>query len=173
MWTALKRGTLIRVLLGAVVLAAPPVLLPQAGLARPAPDSFADLAQRLLPTVVNIATEQTLKGAGPQAALPDLPPGSPLQNLFKDFLNQNKNMPRHVTSLGSGFIVDPTGFIVTNNHVIEDADQITVTLNDGTSLPARVIGHDDKTDLALLKINPRRPLPFAKLGDSDKARVGD
>ncbi len=173
MWTALKRGTLIRVLLGAFVLAAPPVLLPQAGLARPAPDSFADLAQRLLPTVVNIATEQTLKGTGPQAALPDLPPGSPLQNLFKDFLNQNKNMPRHVTSLGSGFIVDPTGFIVTNNHVIEDADQITVTLNDGTSLPAKVIGRDDKTDLALLKINPRRPLPFAKLGDSDKARVGD
>ncbi len=149
------------------------MLVPQAALARPAPDSFADLAQRLLPTVVNIATEQTLKGAGPQAALPDLPPGSPLQNLFKDFLDQNKNMPRHVTSLGSGFIVDPSGLIVTNNHVIEDADQITVTLNDGTTLPARVIGRDEKTDLALLKIKPRGALPFAKLGDSDKARVGD
>ncbi len=171
-FAALRRGTLLRALFGAVLLAAPPVLVPEVALARPAPDGFADLAQRLLPTVVNIATEQTLKGAGPQAALPDLPPGSPLQDLFKDFMNQ-KDVPRHVTSLGSGFIIDPSGLVVTNNHVIEDADQITVTLNDGTTLPAKLVGRDEKTDLALLRIHPRAPLPFARLGDSDKARVGD
>ena len=141
-------------------------------LARPAPDSFADLAARLLPTVVNIATSQTLK-APPPADMPSLPPGSPLGDLFKNFLNPHGNAPRHVTSLGSGFIIDPSGYIVTNNHVIEDADQITVTLNDGTSLPARVVGRDTKTDLALLKVNPKKPLPATHFGDSDKARVGD
>ncbi len=76
--------------------------------------------------------------------------------------------PRHVTSLGAGFIIDPSGYIVTNNHVIEDADQITVTLNDGTSLPARIIGRDVKTDLALLKVSSKKPLPAAHFGDSDR-----
>ena len=129
-----------------------------------------------MPTVVNIATTQTLKAPGPQAALPNLPPGSPLQDLFKDFLDRNKNAPRHVTSLGSGFVIDPSGLIVTNNHVIEDADQITVTLNDGTSLPAKLIGRDEKTDLALLKVKPKSPLPFAKFGNSrqgPRRRLGD
>ena len=140
--------------------------------ARPAPDSFADLANRLLPTVVNIATSQTLKAPPPSAA-PQLPPGSPLEDLFKNFLGPKQGQPRHVTSLGSGFIIDPSGFIVTNNHVIEDSDQVTVTLNDGTSLPARVVGRDVKTDLAVLKVNPRKPLPATKFADSDKARIGD
>ena len=140
---------------------------------RGAPDSFADLANQLLPTVVNIATTQTLKANSAQAALPDLPPDSPLQDMFKDFLNQSRNLPRHVTSLGSGFIIDPSGIIVTNNHVVEDADDITVTLNDGTSLPAKVIGHDEKTDIALLRVKPRTPLPAAHFGDSDHARIGD
>ena len=163
-----------RVLAGVAFVAAPSAALVSApAFARPAPDSFADLAEHLLPTVVNIATEQTLKAAGPQAALPDLPPGSPLQDLFKDFLDKNKNAPRHVTSLGSGFIIDASGLIVTNNHVIDDADQITVTLNDGTSLPAKLLGRDEKTDLALLKVKPKSPLPFAKFGNSDKARVGE
>ena len=85
-----------------------------------APDSFADLAAKLLPTVVNIATSQTLK-APPQQAMPNLPPGSPLEDLFKNFLGPKPNAPRHVTSLGSGFIIDPSGYIVTNNHVIEDS----------------------------------------------------
>jgi serine protease Do len=173
----LRRGVRARVLgraLAGALIAVPALAVaPAPALARPAPDSFADLAARLLPMVVNIATTQTLKAPGPHAALPNLPPGSPLQDLFKDFLNRNKNAPRHVTSLGSGFVIDASGLIVTNNHVIEDADQITVTLNNGTSLPAKLIGRDEKTDLALLKVKPKSPLPFAKFGNSDKARVGD
>jgi serine protease Do len=141
-------------------------------MARPAPDSFADLANRLLPMVVNISTSQTLK-APPQNAMPQLPPGSPLEDLFKNFLGPKPNTPRHVTSLGSGFIIDPAGYIVTNNHVIEDSDQITVSLQDGTQLPARVVGRDTKTDLALLKVAPKKPLPTSHFGDSDKTRIGD
>jgi serine protease Do len=142
-------------------------------IARPAPDSFADLANQLLPTVVNVSTTQTLKPSSQQLAMPDIPPGSPLADLFKDFLQNNKAMPRHVTSLGSGFIIDKSGLIVTNNHVIADADQITVTLSDGTSYPAKLVGRDEKTDLALLRVKPKAPLTATKFGDSDKARVGD
>src|SRR5476651_1457977 len=159
--------------LGYAILAltlAAPALTP--ALARPAPDSFADLAGKLLPTVVNISTSQTLK-APPQGAMPQLPPGSPLEDLFKNFLGPKPNTPRHVTSLGSGFIIDSSGYIVTNNHVIEDSDQITVSLQDGTQLPARVIGRDTKTDLALLKVAPKKPLPATHFGDSEKARIGD
>ena len=141
-------------------------------MARPAPDSFADLAAKLLPTVVNIATSQTLK-APPRAQLPNVPPGSPLEDLFKNFLGPDGEKPRHVTSLGSGFIIDPAGFIVTNNHVIEDSDQVTITLYDGSSLPAKIVGRDTKTDLALLKVIPKKPLPATHFGDSDKARIGD
>lgn len=141
-------------------------------LARPAPDSFADLTARLLPTVVNISTSQTLK-APPPGAVPQFPPGSPLEDLFKNFVGPKSNAPRHVTSLGSGFIIDPSGYVVTNNHVIENSDQITVALQDGTQLQARVVGRDVKTDLALLKVNPKRPLPATRFGDSDRARIGD
>ncbi len=140
--------------------------------ARPAPESFAELSARLLPTVVNIATTQNLK-APARGEVPELPPGSPLAELFKDFLGPGGNAPRHVNSLGSGFIIDPSGFIVTNNHVIADADQISVTLNDGTTLTARLVGRDEKTDLALLKVTPKKPLPAAKFGNSDTAQIGD
>ncbi|MES2255753.1 MAG: DegQ family serine endoprotease [Pseudomonadota bacterium] len=140
--------------------------------ARPAPDSFADLAAKLLPMVVNIATSQTLK-APPRAQMPNVPPGSPLEDLFKNFLGPDGEKPRHVTSLGSGFIIDPAGFIVTNNHVIENSDQITITLYDGSSLPAKIVGRDTKTDLALLKVVPKKPLPATHFGDSDKIRIGD
>jgi serine protease Do len=142
-----------------------------AALAAPAPESFSGLAKRLLPTVVNISTSQTLK-APPPSALPKLPPGSPLEDLFKNFAGPRGSQPRHVTSLGSGFIIDPSGYIITNNHVIP-SDSITVTTADGVTMPARVVGRDPKTDLALLKVNPRKPLPATKLGDSDKAEVGD
>ncbi len=140
--------------------------------ARPAPDSFADLAAKLLPTVVNIATSQTLK-APPRAQMPNVPPGSPLEDLFKNFLGPDGEKPRHVTSLGSGFIIDPAGFIVTNNHVIDNSDQVMVTLYDGSSLQAKIVGRDTKTDLALLKVVPKKPLPATHFGDSDKIRIGD
>jgi serine protease Do len=170
--TDIKRLARRALLAIGVALAAPAAMAPGPAAARGTPDTFSPLAERLLPTVVNIATTQTVK-PGVAGLMPDLPPDSPLQELFKDYLNKNKNAPRHVTALGSGFIIDPSGIIVTNNHVIEDADDITVTLNDGTSLPAKLIGRDPKTDLALVKVNPTKPLPAAHFGDSDHAHVGD
>jgi serine protease Do len=153
---------------GALAPAAPAVVP-----VRGAPASFAELSARLLPMVVNIATTQTLKPAANAPGLPNVPPGSPLADLFKDFLGPGRNLPRHVTSLGSGFIIDSSGYIVTNNHVIADADQISVTLNDGANLPAKLIGRDEKTDLALLKVSSKKPLPAAKFADSDTAHIGD
>ena len=138
-----------------------------------APASFAQLTARLLPTVVNISTSQTLKPSQARNDLPKLPEDSPLNELFKNFLGPRGGQPRHVTSLGSGFIIDPSGYIVTNNHVIENGESITVILSDETSLPARLVGRDPQTDLALLKVNPAKPLPTARLGDSDKAQIGD
>jgi len=167
----MKLRLFIRAALTALLALAAPVA--PAAFARPAPDSFADLANQLLPVVVNIATTQTVQPSMAAAQMQDLPPDSPLRQLFKDYMDKNKNAPRHVTSLGSGFVIDPSGIIVTNNHVIEDADEITVKLNDGTELPAKLIGRDDKTDLALLKISPKKPLAAAHFGDSDKARIGD
>ncbi|MGN6515072.1 MAG: DegQ family serine endoprotease [Rhizomicrobium sp.] len=169
-----KPPRFLRVVLTAIFASLAPMMAAPAAFARPAPDSFADLANQLLPVVVNISTTQTVQPSmAAEAQMPDLPPDSPLRKLFKDYMDKNKNAPRHITSLGSGFIIDPNGIIVTNNHVVEDADEITVTLNDGTALPAKLIGRDDKTDLALLKVVPKKPLPAAHFGDSKKARVGD
>jgi serine protease Do len=186
-------------LLAATCLIAAPagaIVAPQAAAARGAPDSFADLAASLLPAVVNISSSETVKGDAPD---PDddapqqnspFPPGSPFEKFFHDFMNRqhggggggsggdddgggNDTAPRKMQSLGSGFIVDPSGLIVTNNHVIAGADEITVTLQDNTVLKATLIGHDDRTDLALLRVHPDHPLPAVAFGDSDKARVGD
>jgi serine protease Do len=152
--------------------------------AKAGPESFADLAAKLLPSVVNISTTQTVK-ADKNARTPELPqfpPGSPLDELFKDFLDRNQKNgqnarpeagPRRATSLGSGFIVDASGLVVTNNHVIADADEITVTLQDNTNLKAEVVGRDTKVDLALLRVKPAKPLTPLKFGDSDQTRVGD
>src|SRR6266536_4155084 len=125
--------------------------------ARPAPDGFADLAEKLVPAVVNISTTQTVKPDKQRERAtpgrPQFPPGSPFEEFFKDFFDRNgqhsdspEAKPRKATSLGSGFIIDPTGYIVTNNHVIADADEITVILHDDTNLKAEVIGRDTKTD---------------------------
>ncbi|PWR22359.1 DegQ family serine endoprotease [Zavarzinia compransoris] len=147
--------------------------------ARGAPDSFADLAEKLSPAVVNISTTQTVTGGGDEEGevpMPQFPPGSPFEEFFKDFLERQGRgnaEPRKVTSLGSGFVIDPSGVIVTNNHVIQDAEEITVTLSDGTKLPAELRGKDPKTDVAVLVVKPSKPLPFVNFGDSDKARVGD
>jgi serine protease Do len=132
---------------------------------------FADLAERLLPTVVNISTSQTLKRSADKQA-PQTPQGTPFDDFFKNFTDRD-NRPRRVQSLGSGFIIDPAGYVVTNNHVIEGADEITVILEDGDEMKATLVGTDEKTDLALLKVNPSSPMPVARMGDSEKARVGE
>jgi serine protease Do len=154
--------------------------------ARGTPDSFADLAAKLLPAVVNVSSTQTIAarnggpGAGPD--LPLFPPGSPFEQLFKDFLKHNhpggqgddqQEPEQRLQSLGSGFIIDPSGLIVTNNHVIDGADKITVTLQDNTTLKATVVGRDETGDIALLKVKPDKPLPAVQFGDSDVMRVGD
>jgi serine protease Do len=156
--------------------------------ARTAPDSFADLAAKLLPAVVNISSTQSAQaragtpGAGPE--VPMFPPGSPFEQFFKDFLNRNRpggrggeaqpqQPERRMQSLGSGFIIDPSGLVVTNNHVIDGADEITVTLQDNTSLKAKLVGRDETGDIALLQVKPDKPLPAVPFGDSDAERVGD
>jgi serine protease Do len=134
--------------------------------------SFADLAEMLSPAVVNIATAQTLEQ--PERNGQTAPDGTPFDDLFRDFFeNGQPRSPRTVQSLGSGFVISPEGYIVTNNHVIADADEITVNFSDGTSLTATLIGSDKKVDIALLKVEPDAPLPFVNFGDSDAARVGD
>ena len=141
------------------------------------PATFADLAAKVTPAVVNISSTH-VETADAQQDMPfDFPKGSPFEQFFKQFMqNQNQGkspMKRKATALGSGFIIDPAGYIVTNNHVIESATQIQVTTNDGTDYPAKLIGADSKTDLALLKIEAKKPLPAVNFGDSDHARVGD
>src|SRR5674476_622293 len=125
--------------------------------------------------------------------MPQLPPGSPFEEFFEEFFKNRRGQggqsapgapggpgkqgeestPRRVSSLGSGFIIDPSGLVVTNNHVIADADEVSVILNDGTTMKAEVVGRDTKTDLALLKVNPATPLKAVKFGDSDKLRLGE
>jgi serine protease Do len=145
--------------------------------ARPVPDSFADLAAKLLPAVVNISSSQMV--ADRQGPDFQFPPGSPFEDLFKDFMNRqgqgNDGKPHkhRATALGSGFIISPDGYIVTNNHVIDGADEISVTLHNNETLPAKLVGRDPKTDVALLKVDSKKDLPFVKWGDSDKARIGD
>ncbi|HEY0526441.1 MAG TPA: DegQ family serine endoprotease [Stellaceae bacterium] len=146
---------------------------------RALPESFAELADRLVPAVVNVSTTQAISDRnGPE--LPQMPPGSPFEDWFHDFFGERGDRggqgggakPR-VQSLGSGFVVDPSGLIVTNNHVVADAEEITVTLTDESSLKARVVGRDPVTDLALLKVDAKQPLPAVGWGDSSKTRVGD
>ena len=142
---------------------------------RDMPGSFADLVEKLTPAVVNVSTTQTVDQRQQEDAPKlQLPPGSPFEEFFKDFLDRRGGgVPRKVTSLGSGFVVDPRGLVVTNHHVIADADEITVTFNDGTSLKAELAGRDPKTDLALLRVKTDKELPFLEFGDSDRLRVGD
>ena len=163
------------------LLLAPALSRADAPEATPFSEVFAQLAARLVGVVVNVSTTQVNSSAnpkgGPESQLPA--PGAPLDEFFRDFLGEKgatggPNLPPpRVASLGSGFIIDPSGIIVTNNHVIANAEQITVTLSDDTTLQAEVIGRDAVTDLALLKVEPKAPLPAASWGDSAKARVGD
>ena len=152
-----------------LALAAPPAQAQQG------PVSVAPIAEKLFDSVVNISTSQALKG--PQGVpLPKVPKGSPFEDFFKDFFDKNGNETeaQRVSSLGSGFVIDPSGIIATNNHVIADADQIFVNFNDGTRLKVtKVIGRDVKTDIAVLQVTPAKPLASTTLGDSSKMRVGD
>lgn len=145
--------------------------------ARSAPESFADLVDQVSPAVVNITTTTMVTaGAAPSApGAPGLPDGSPFEDLFRDFLErqQQQDGPRRASALGSGFIISEDGYIVTNNHVIEGADEVLIELFNGGELVAKVIGTDSKTDIALLKVETDEVLPFVRFGDSDIARVGD
>ncbi len=145
------------------------------------PGSFADLVEKLSPAVVNISTTQKVKGGVgimglPLDQLPDSPEFEPFREFFERFGNQGKDgegAEREVTSLGSGFIIDASGYIITNYHVIDAAEDVSVTLSDKSQYSAKIVGKDKKSDLALLKVEAKKPLPFVELGDSDAARVGD
>jgi len=144
------------------------------------PDSVADLVAPLMDAVVNISTEQTISGSR-DAPLPDdqsQGDNAPFPDLFDQFFGDKNGgdtaaPPQRVQSLGSGFVIDASGIIVTNYHVIEDADEITANFNDGTKLPATLIGKDDKTDLAVIQVKPTKPLAALKFGNSAALRVGD
>ena len=144
---------------------------------RALPDSFAELARQVGPAVVNISTTQTLPDTTGEKETGDLtpfPPGSPFNDFFRDYFGRGGGgQPSQVQSLGSGFVIDPSGLIVTNNHVIAGADEINVILSDDTSLKAQVAGRDPVTDLALLRVTPKSPLPTIAWGDSNRAEVGD
>ena len=138
--------------------------------------TVADLAEKLSPAVVSIATTQKVAG-GVQLQMPDLPPDVPFRDMFEDFFKRQRQggrpEPRTVNSQGSGFVIDASGIIVTNNHVIEQSDDITVVFTDGTNLKAVLVGRDTKTDIAVLRVKPDKPLTAVSFGDSDKLRVGD
>ncbi|MCB1353521.1 MAG: Do family serine endopeptidase [Rhodobacteraceae bacterium] len=139
------------------------------------PDSFADLAEGLSPAVVNI-TSTTNVATPDQSLRPIIPEGSPFEDLFRDFLDRQQGgqrQQRRSSALGSGFLISEDGYIVTNNHVIESADEISVELFSGELLDAHIVGVDPRTDIALLKVDREEPLPFVPFGDSDAARVGD
>ncbi|PQM58785.1 MAG: serine protease [Rhodobacteraceae bacterium] len=142
---------------------------------RAAPESFADLVEELSPAVVNI-TSTTLV-TSQQEFNPRIPPGSPFEEFFREFQDRDgpNNSPRRRrgSALGSGFIISADGFVVTNNHVIENADEIEIEMIDGTLLQAEVFGRDEKTDIALLKVVSETTLPFVQFGDASKARAGD
>jgi len=137
--------------------------------AKKVPDSFADLAEKLMPSVVNISTTQTIKGTVNPFPF-QFPPGSPFEDLFKDFNSQTE---RQVSSLGSGFIIDAKGIVVTNNHVIQNAEEIIVKVNGKKEFKAKVLGSDPLSDVAVLEIISDDTFTPVKFGDSSKARIGD
>ncbi len=152
--------------------------------ARAMPASFADLVEKLSPAVVNVSTTQKVKV---RPGIRGLPPGSPFEEFFDQFFKNRRpdgrrnrgrdrddgTVTRRLRSLGSGFIIDPDGYIVTNNHVVQGADKITVRTQDGEEYEAKIVGRDREIDIALLKVEADKPLPHVEWGDSDKVRVGD
>ena len=140
------------------------------------PGSFADLVDDLLPAVVNISSTQHIEEPEDYPEMPQFPPGSPFEDFFDEFMDQHgQNTPMiPPASLGSGFVIDAEkGYIATNNHVVKDAEEVRVTFHDDTTFPAEVIGRDEKTDLAVLKVVTDKKLTAVKFGNSDVLRVGD
>jgi serine protease Do len=180
----------LRPLLAAICIGAASAVISAPALSVPAlargPDGIADVAEKVIDAVVNISTSQTIeaKGGGEgRGTMPQLPPGSPFEEFFDDFFKNRHGgpggpkggdlQPHKTNSLGSGFIVDSSGIVVTNNHVIADADEISIIMNDGSKFKAELVGVDKKTDLAVLRFKPTKPLVAVKFGDSDKLRLGE
>ncbi|GFE48756.1 serine protease [Roseobacter cerasinus] len=163
----------MRLLLLAVLTLAFMLVQPLSALAQQ--QSLAPLAEKISPSVVNITTSTVVAGrTGPQGIVPE---GSPFEDFFREFQDRNNNgegnRPRRSSALGSGFVISEDGYVVTNNHVIEGADEILIEFFNGSELKAEVIGTDPNTDIALLKVEADGPLPFVSFADSDLARVGD
>lgn len=164
---ALRSSTLLALVLGFGLSVAPLHDAQAFG----APESFAELAEKISPAVVNITTSAMV--AAPTDGMPMVPEGSPFEDFFDDFGGPGPGGPQRSEALGSGFVISEDGFIVTNNHVIEGADEIEVEFFSGERLKAKLVGTDPKTDIALLKVDSEKPLPFVSFGNSDLMRVGD
>lgn len=171
---------------GAIFILVYMAVSPSLSNAQGAPESFADLSEKLLPAVVNVYTTQNIRvDRNRRGGGNSFPPGSPFEEFFKRFQtpdqqgdndsgnDNSRSRVQQRRSLGSGFIIDASGIIITNNHVIDDADEISIKLQDGTELEAVLIGKDDKVDLAVLKVEADDDLPFVKFGDDTKSRIGD
>ncbi|MFO1125192.1 MAG: Do family serine endopeptidase [Methylocystis sp.] len=168
----------------AILATAPALYLVLAPAQAKGPDSLSELSAQVSDAVVNISATQTVEakrskgGEGPQMP-PGVGPGAPFDDLFEEFFRRRgqgvPDLPRQrrSSSLGSGFVIDPTGIVITNNHVIADANEVTVIFNDGQKLKAEILGKDQKVDVAVLRVKPEKPLKAVKFGDSDKAKVGD
>ena len=176
----LARPILMAAMLSTALSLSPLVMTP--ALAGPVPESFADLVEQVKPAVVMITTSTTV--SEPAGRMPGFPPGSPFEDFFKEFGMPNgpqggPQRQHRADALGSGFVISEDGYIVTNNHVIkgEDgntvADEISIEFANGKKLDAKIVGTDPKTDIALLKVESKEPLPFVNFGDSDKMREGD
>jgi serine protease Do len=140
------------------------------------PGGLADLVDAVAEAVVNISATQTVEEKGADNSAPDLPKGTPFDDMFEQFFKNHGGgapHPHKSSSLGSGFVIDPSGIVITNNHVVGDANDIMVIFTDGRKLKAKVIGKDPKVDVAVLKVESDKPLKTVKFGDSDKSRVGD
>ncbi len=171
-----KLNLFITLLLTFAILAPIPNAHAREGLFNNAPDSFADIVEDLLPAVVNISSTQKAADPSDHPEMPQFPPGSPFEDFFEEFMDRRgmgePNIPP--ASLGSGFVIDSEkGLIVTNNHVVKDADEVRVIFHDDESVEAEVIGRDDKTDLAILKVETDKKLTAVTFGNSDVLRVGD
>lgn len=174
-----RRALSAAALLVAGSLAFAPAMAPLPAWARTTPEGFADLVQQVNPAVVQIVVKkQTAGGAGgvPQGVPEGFPEGQ-FRDFFERFFGEQMPSPTpprgEVGALGSGFVIDPSGIVVTNNHVVSDASEISVRTKDGEEFDAELVGADEKTDLAVLRVDAKKPLPAVSWGDSDEIRVGD